>query len=183
MTTQTVLLRTTRLDLVATTLRHIEAELDNPQALQPLLGAVIPPGWPPGEYDRHALEFFRERLTTGGPSHVGWYGWYAITRDTAGRRDTLVAGGGYFGPPSDGSVEIGYSVIPDARERGYATELVEALVTHAFACDDVRYVMAHTSDSNIGSTRVLAKCGFTPIGPGNEPGTVQYRRERTVSSR
>ena len=40
----------------------------------------------------------------------------------------LVAAGGYFGPPAGGSVEIGYSVIPEARERGYATELVEALV-------------------------------------------------------
>ena len=93
----------------------------------------------------------------------------------------LVAAGGYFGPPAGGSVEIGYSVIPEARERGYATELVEALVTRAFECDDVQRVIAHTSDSNIGSTRVLAKCGFTPIGPGNEPGTVQYRRERTGS--
>jgi RimJ/RimL family protein N-acetyltransferase len=182
MTTQELLLRTRRLELVATTLRHIEAELQSPQALEPLLGIAIPTGWPPGEYDRPALEFFRDRLLAGGPSHVGWYGWYALTRDLAGRRESLVAGAGYLGPPSGGTVEIGYSVIPDARGRGYAPELVEALVAHAFEFPEVQRVIAHTSDSNVASTQVLLKCGFTRVGPGTEPGTIEYQRERTMAT-
>lgn len=177
-----LLLRTRRLDLVAATLRHIEAELDDPRALERLLGASIPPGWPPGEYDRHALEFFRDRLREGGDADVGWYGWYAITREPAGERATVVAAAGYLGPPSAGSVEIGYSVIPEARGRGYATELVEALVLHAFEHPQVRRVIAHTADSNVASARVLLSLGFTRAGAGEEPGSVEYRRERETPS-
>jgi RimJ/RimL family protein N-acetyltransferase len=182
MTNQEHLLRTPRLDLVATTLQHIEAELENPASLGLLLGVTVPVGWPPGEYDRNALEFFRDRLRAGGSAHVGWYGWYAITRDSEGRRDSLVAGAGYLGPPAQGSVEVGYSVIPEARGRGYATELVEALVMHAFTHSEVHSVTAHTSDSNISSTQVLLRCGFQRVGPGSEPETVQYRRQKTPSA-
>jgi [ribosomal protein S5]-alanine N-acetyltransferase len=182
MTNQELLIPTPRLDLVATTLDHIEAELENPASLGALLGVAIPTGWPPGEYDRNALEFFRDRLSAGGPAHAGWFGWYAITRDSGGRRDSLVAGAGYLGPPAEGSVEIGYSVIPEARGRGYATELVEALVTHAFEHPDVQSITAHTSDSNLPSTQVLLRCGFHRVGPGPEPQTVEYRREKTTAS-
>ncbi len=173
------LLRTKRLDLVASTLQHVEAELKCPSALGPLLGASIPPGWPPGEYDRHALEFFHSQLQAGGRGVIGWYGWYAIARNSQGVRESLVAGAGYLGPPSDGVVEIGYSVIPDARRQGYATEIVAALVARAFEEPSVQHVIAHTSDENVPSTRVLLACGFERVGPGTEPGSVQYRAKRT----
>src|SRR3954470_2435208 len=117
MSTTELVLRTRRLDLVAATLEHIEAELENPGALGRLLGVDIPPEWPPGEYDRDALEFFHTKLQAS-PDHVGWYTWYAITRDLQGRRQSLVAAAGYFGPPSAGTAEIGYSVIPSARRNG-----------------------------------------------------------------
>jgi RimJ/RimL family protein N-acetyltransferase len=165
---------TKRLHLIAMTLAHIEAELQGGQALGALLGVSIPSSWPPGEYDRDALEFFRGRLLAGGPSHLGWYSWYAIGCDAEGRREKLLAAAGYFGPPSDGSVEVGYSVIPEARGRGYATEIVDALVGRAFEEPGVRVVIAHTVDSNVPSTRVLLRCGFRRVGPGQRPGTIGY---------
>lgn len=174
-----LLLRTERLDLVATTLAHIEAELQDPNALGPLLGIAIPDEWPPGEYDRHALEFFHAQFLAGGPSHVGWYGWYGITRNAQGQRESLVAAAGYLGPPRDGSVEIGYSVIPSARRQGYATELVAALVKHAFEEPSVHQVIAHTTDANAASIEVLLRCGFERVGPGSEPQSIQFRTKRT----
>jgi RimJ/RimL family protein N-acetyltransferase len=171
-------LRTRRLLLVATTLAHIEVELRDPQALGALLQASIPASWPPGEYDRDALEFFHERLLAGGASHVGWYGWYALTCDTQGKRETLIAGAGYFGPPSHGSVEIGFSVVPEARGQGYASEMVNGLVAHAFAEQAVQQVIAHTFDANIASTRVLIGCGFQRVGTVGEAEMVEYRRVR-----
>jgi RimJ/RimL family protein N-acetyltransferase len=179
MTNPELILRTPRLDLVATTLEHIEIELEDPGSLGPLLGATIAAGWPPGEYDRNALEFFRDRLSTGGPSHVGWYGWYAITRDSNGCRDALVAAAGYLGPPNGGSVEIGYSVTAEARGLGYASELVDALATRALAHPDVQFVVAHTAEDNIASTQTLLRGGFRRIGPGAEPDTVEYRKDKT----
>ena len=57
-------------------------------------------------------------------------------------------------------VEIGNSVIPDARRQGYATEIGAALVVRAFEESSVQHVIAHTSDEDVPSTRVLLACGF-----------------------
>ena len=68
-----------------------------------------------------------------------WYVWYAIQAATAGTPATLIACGGYFGPPSpDGTVEIGYSVVPGGVHHGYATEVVQALTKRAFDDTTVR---------------------------------------------
>ncbi len=168
-------IRTKRLELVAATLRHVEAELEGPGALAALLGVPVPDGWPPGEYDRSALEYFREQLKAA-PEAVGWYGWYAITRGVD--RPSLVAAAGYLGPPRDGLVEIGYSVVPDARGRGYAREIVSALVAQAFEQPEVGEVIAHTTDENMASRRVLLACGFEDVGPGAEARSLRFRVKR-----
>ncbi|MHB8649207.1 MAG: GNAT family N-acetyltransferase, partial [Gaiellaceae bacterium] len=52
--------------------------------------------------------------------------WVMIERDTG----TVVGDVGFIGPPDEsGIVEVGYSVIPDRRRRGYATEA--ALFAHS----------------------------------------------------
>ena len=179
MPTTELLLRTKRLDLVAATLDHLEAELATPSTLGLLLGVDIPTGWPPGEYDRHALEFFHAQLKAGGADHLGWYTWYALTRNPQGQRESLVAGAGYLGPPSDGTAEIGYSVVPSAQRNGYATEIVAALVDNAFSLPSISQVIAHTSDANAGSTQVLLRCGFERVGAGTEPQSIRYCVKRT----
>jgi ribosomal-protein-alanine N-acetyltransferase len=175
--------RTAHLELVAATLQHLEAELCGPAALGAMLGVRVPPGWPPGDYDRNALEFFRSQLEVAGESAVGWYNWYAMALDQGGRRHALVAGAGYMGPPADdGAVEIGYSVMPPARRHGYATELVEFLVERALRFHPVRSVIAHTLESNAASAGVLLRCGFVRVGPGDEPGIVRFERCRPSSA-
>ena len=120
-------------------LEHLDAELDSFERLAQRLGARVPPSWPPGEYDRFAASFFRDRLAEGGEEVAAWYVWYAIRPATTASPATLVACGGYFGPPlADGTVEIGYSVVPECRRNGYATEIVQALTTRAFAVPEVR---------------------------------------------
>ena len=75
-----------------------------------------------------------------------------------------------------------YSVVPSARRRGFATEVVRALLAHAFAQPDVDEVVAHTSDENVASTRVLLRCGFSRVGAGPDPGSVAYRATRAPSA-
>jgi RimJ/RimL family protein N-acetyltransferase len=174
-----LLTRTAHLELVAATVPLLEAELSGAEALGVMLDAAVAEGWPPGDLDRHALQIFKARLQTAGESAVGWYNWYGIALDANGRRDSLVASAGYLGPPEeDGSVEIGYSVVPAARRRGYATELVEFLTVRAFKFHPVHTVTAHTLESNAASAGVLLHCGFIRVGPGAEPGTVRYQRRR-----
>jgi RimJ/RimL family protein N-acetyltransferase len=173
-------MRTVRLELVPTTLAHVEAEMESPDALGRLLGASVPAAWPPGEYDRSALEFFRARLAED-PASVGWYGWYAVRHFDDGR-SVVIGAAGYLGPPgSDGTVEIGYSIVPDFQAQGYATEIVQALVSRVWSVPAVHRVIAHTYPSNVGSIKVLERCGFKPSGPGGEPGTVQYEKLRPAT--
>ena len=164
--------------LVAATLEHIEAELRGSSSLQAILGATVPADWPPGEYDRSAVEYFRSRLLIEDLSSTGWLTWYALTRTSTGARDVLVAGAGFFGPPSDGVVEIGYSVVSSAQRRGYATEIVTALCDFAFSHDDVRSVIAHTVPENVASWRALLRCGFAEAPLSSQPGTLEYVRTR-----
>ena len=173
-----LLMRTARLDLVAGTAELANIELQGRDRFAAALRCAVPSGWPPGEYDRGAIEFLRDRMSAGGPSHAGWYTWYGITRNADGTRDTLVAAGGYFCPPADGTVEIGYSVVPEAQGIGIATEMARALVARAFEHPEVRAVIAHTFDSNPASIRVLDHCGFHRVGSGIEALTVQFRLDR-----
>jgi len=163
-----------RLFLVAATLRHVEAELEGSASLAALLGAAVPPSWPPGEYDRDAQEYFRTRLAAASPADAGWFGWYAITESAPFTSPTLVAAAGFLGPPDeDGSVEIGYSVVPEARGLGLATEAVKALVAWALRNGASR-VIAHTTRSNGASVAVLRRCGLVEEGPGPDPGSVRF---------
>jgi RimJ/RimL family protein N-acetyltransferase len=171
-------IRTERLELFAASIDHLAAELESPSRLAALLNALVPEGWPPGEYDRPAIEFFRARLSEN-PEAIGWYVWYAVERAGEGRPATLLGAGGYFGPPdADGAVEVGYSILPGFQGRGFATEFVRALVARAFSTAGVARVIAHTFPGNAGSVKVLERSGFVLVGPGREPGTMQYARSR-----
>jgi len=166
---------TTRLELVAATLAHVEAELAAPERLAELLAAQIPPSWPPGEYDRNAMEFFRGRLREGGDAVAGWYGWYAIRRAAPGAPAVLVGAAGFLGPPSeDGVAELGYSVAPEHRGRGYATEIARALVRRALGMRGVRRVVAHTTRDNPASVAVLERCGFREAAEDAATGRVRF---------
>ncbi|MEY9968636.1 RimJ/RimL family protein N-acetyltransferase [Streptacidiphilus sp. MAP12-16] len=115
-------------------------------------------------------------------AEVGWHrppwGLYVLVR----RADAVAVGStGFHGPPGgDGSVEIGYDLVPDARGLGFATEAVRALVGYAFTHPAVRTVRAVTAQDNSPSQRVLIRSGFTRSGLDSEDvdGLVRYRVDR-----
>jgi RimJ/RimL family protein N-acetyltransferase len=165
---------TLHLELVPASLELVQAELDSHSKLGSALDAQVPDGWPPGEYDKPAIEYFMARLSEN-PLNAGWYGWFAILRSSTTEPATLVGAGGFFGPPTpDRVIEIGYSIVSSFQGRGYATELVRALVEHAFSTGNVRQIVAHTTPENVSSVKVLVKTGFQLVGPGKDPGTVKY---------
>jgi len=170
------------LRLIACTLTHVEAELEAPETLAALLGVgPISHNWPPGDYDREAQCFFRDRLREGGKAAVGWYGWYGVvpeqpvegirTAPEGSGQPVLVGACGYFGPPDEtGGVALGYSVLPEWTGQGLATGMAALLVEHAFSFPVVTQITAETTRQNIASQKVLRKVGFLlqPAEPGTD---------------
>jgi len=62
----------------------------------------------------------------------------------------------------DGSYQIGFRVVPQARGRGYCIEAARALVKHLFK-SGVERVTAEANPENKSSRRVLEKLGFREV--------------------
>lgn len=131
---------------------HFSAEVPAPAGP---LRVTYPPAWP-GDL----LPLFAARLMSFDPQKEQWSA-------TVVERATLTAVGqlGAKGEPdARGDLEIGYGLNPDARNQGYATEAVGALVAALLERPDVRRVTAQTAVSNPASGRVLDKLGFVAVG-------------------
>ncbi len=165
-------LHTPRLLLIPATAELIGLELSDLQELGHTLHADVPETWPP-ELIRDALPWFRGQLEAA-PELSGWLCWYGVARQAETGQATLVASGGFMGPPALGSVEVGYSVLPQFQGQGYATEMVGALLGWAVSQPGVSQIVAEVLPDNTASRRVLAKLGFVQIGTANEPGHVRF---------
>lgn len=72
---------------------------------------------------------------------------------------------GYHGPPdAAGMVEIGYSVDPAHRRRGYARAALEALLQRATDEPQVRTVRVSISPDNLASYELASQHGFIEVG-------------------
>jgi RimJ/RimL family protein N-acetyltransferase len=74
--------------------------------------------------------------------------------------------------------EIGYTLGPDARGRGYATEAVGALIIWLRSAWAVPRVEAEIDARNAASRRVLERLGFTLTAASVEPGEPPVPVER-----
>lgn len=161
-----------RLRLVAATTGLLAADLAGRAALADALDAEVPDNWPPELYDRPAMELARRQLAD--PAEQGWSFWYLMHTAETGH-DELIGLCGFKGRPDGrGSVEIGYSVLAQFRNLGYASEAVARLVDWAFGHARVSEVSAETLPYLRQSIRVLERNGFGFAGSGSEHGVVRY---------
>jgi len=75
----------------------------------------------------------------------------------------------YFPPPNTRGGEIGYWLGKPYWGKGYATEMVRALIRHAFLAPDLHQIPISHFIDNPASARVIAKCGFRPTGRRSLP--------------
>jgi len=61
-------------------------------------------------------------------------------------------------------LEIGYTIIPSERNKGYCTEAVKIIVDYLFLSKDIMRIQAGTNPRNVSSQRVLEKAGFKKEG-------------------
>jgi ribosomal-protein-alanine N-acetyltransferase len=152
------------------------------------------PSWWPDERDRGHLALWRNRAAEAelniawGPravvdAHGQMLGHAGFHRPPApiesglddptfvGRRD----------PAAGGVVELGYTIFPIYRRRGYATEAVRALINWAQGTGAVGAVLAAVAADNTSSVHVLERVGgFIEIGScRSDDGGVEvvYRRD------
>jgi ribosomal-protein-alanine N-acetyltransferase len=64
----------------------------------------------------------------------------------------------------NGTAELGYRVAQRVAGRGEATAAVREVSRLAVAEFGIRRLRARTTHDNVASQKVLAKCGFVPIG-------------------
>jgi len=174
-------LRTERLLLVAATIELVQAELVGTARLAKLLNAHVSPLWPPPLNDEQTLRWTLDYLKAN-PDGAGWVMWYFLHREH-GRLEAVGKGGLCGKPAADGTVEVGYSILPSHHRLGFAPEAVTALVDWAFSHREVTRVLAHTLPALVPSIRVLEKCGFQRIGPGEEEGTIRFELQREANER
>ena len=178
-------IHTPRLDLIATTLEVVQCERDGgPDVyarLAALVGAEIPPQWPPQDWEPHVLDFLLRQMQEH-PHTAGW-GRLVALRDAATGRRTLIGTVGGIPPGTEmakapsGEIEIGYGVLPAYQKHGYATEASAALCRWVQTQVEVTAFVAQTFPHLQASIRVLEKSGFQLAGAGFEEGTILFRRE------
>lgn len=175
-------IKTPRLDLVRADRALLESDLNDHRRLARLLAAGVPAAWPPPLMDEGVIrDFIRICSDTTGPVFSTWY-WIRDEPDAGPR--VLIGCGGVLGTEAAAdTVILGYSVLEEFRNQGYATEAIRQLVLHSFSLPGIRRILATTCPELPASIRVLEKNGFvknarTLSGTGIEEGTLCYLLER-----
>jgi ribosomal-protein-alanine N-acetyltransferase len=133
-----------------------------------ILGATLWSGWPqPDLLDVLPIQ------ASASPVDEPFGIWVMIERESR----SVIGDVGFIGPPSDGSIELGYSVIPDRRRRGYATEAARAIVVWALDQPGVEVVVASCDPDNAASIRTLERIGFRRTGEADGQIRWRYRRQ------
>jgi [ribosomal protein S5]-alanine N-acetyltransferase len=146
--------------------RHLRALLRGPGEFENVAGLRVADGV--REQLLGASADFMARLESAKQPDPWQFG-FAVIHNT----DHLLIGtGGFPGPPdSDGVAEIAYGIAPLYQDKGYATEVANALIDFASSDPRVRTICAHTLGEINASTRVLEKCGFRKVGDSIDPET------------
>jgi ribosomal-protein-alanine N-acetyltransferase len=158
-------LETARLAWIPWTLETMDAFIEGrPGVAARVWNAAVPHDFPNGPY-RENLPYFRQVLAS---SRAGLDG-VIIERE----HRTVIGGMGFRTPSAAfealgllracPALEIGFGILADYWNRGYATEMARVLVSHVLA-GEAAQVVAESEEDNAASIRVLEKAGFHRIG-------------------
>jgi [ribosomal protein S5]-alanine N-acetyltransferase len=146
---------TARLEMITLTTDMMEAILKGDRVLHKKGNSYhLAPEWPLDVY-KQFFPYKIERFSKY-PRENEWEG---VIID---RKDQLIVGDMGFkgGPNEEGTIDLGYSIVPSYQGKGYATEMGRAMVEWALTHSDVKKVIATCNPDNVASIRVLEKIGF-----------------------
>ena len=160
------ILHTERLTLVALTPDLARAALEDRARLGQMLGVHVPQAWPGADFARMLprISGGSERASSGAePTRL-----IVHTTDR-----TIIGETGFHGPPDgSGTVEVGYSIIPEYRGQGFASEATRALIDRAFSRPGIRRIVAACLDDNLASLKILEKLGMRRVDSAG--GTLRF---------
>jgi RimJ/RimL family protein N-acetyltransferase len=150
-----------RLDLVLVTVAQMLARFES--------DGPVPLGYDdpddvlhPGESPLH----WRVPLVRADPSTNPWLIRIAVDRASG----TIVGQTNFHAPPdAEGTLEIGYSVLPRHRGHGYATEIARTMWSYAATHPDVRVLRANVRPDNAPSRRIVEGAGFVKVDEEMDP--------------
>jgi len=103
----------------------------------------------------------RSKQIEQDPASAGWVNGVIWCE----REQVAVGHAGYHGTPDpSGMVEIGYTVDPAYRRRGYARAALETLLQRAARDPQVRTARVSISPDNVASYQLAAQYGFVRVG-------------------
>jgi RimJ/RimL family protein N-acetyltransferase len=152
-------LHTPRLDLM----------LLEPEAARSLVGGADPNGYTWAEGYPMGATLLEAELTARADEDdqpLGAFGAYQVIR----RQDGTVIGDiAFHGPPDElGAVRLSLGIVAVARDRGYASEALTALLRWAREQDGLTCVLADTTATDVACQRVLERSGMQRIGHDGE---------------
>jgi len=143
------------LQLVRLTMPVFEAlAAEDVEQAEKLTGLTMSPWFA----ERVEIWHYMISLLDGRPDNADWL-MQAVVMD-----DAAIGNAGYKGAPLDGQVELGYSIAPELRRRGYASQVVRLLLDRAARDPRVTRVIARINPDNAASIGVVTKAGFVPDG-------------------
>ncbi|MET0594853.1 MAG: GNAT family N-acetyltransferase [Polyangiaceae bacterium] len=100
---------------------------------------------------------------------AAWAPWSlraVVLRET----NTVVGTANFHGPPgindtgTPGAAEVGYTIFPDYRNAGFATEIAQTMLAWANRAHGVTHFISGVAPDNAPALRVNAKLGFVSTG-------------------
>ena len=158
------MVRSQRLDLPVMPLALLDAFVDgNASRARELADYTVPPDFPGTAAE--VLELRRIQLAAD-PARLPWSVRAMVRRDDR----VMIGFVNFHGPPGVNDVEeadaaeLGWTVFPEHRRQGYATETARRLMDWAREEHGVRRFISSTTPENVPSLRVHEKLGFRRTG-------------------
>lgn len=151
-------IETERLRMITLTDEMMEAVLKGKGELEKIIPYGVDPDWPLAVYK----ELFPYKINKfqKSPQENEWEGAIILKEE-----NRIIGDMGFKGGPNhEGAIDIGYSIVPGYRGKGYATEMGLAMVEWGLEHDNVRSVVATCFPTNLASVRVLEKIGLERNG-------------------
>ncbi len=167
--------------LLACTQDILEAAIHGNVELSEKIKVDVPNDWT--KFGERALPFSLEKIKSS-ETEKDWWSYLPILKS----ENKLIGLCGYKGSPDErGMVEIGYEIKSDYNNKGFATEIAQALIKDAFKNEKITYVQAQTLGGDNASTQVLLKCSFVKVQDIENPelGTIwkwELKREQYKST-